>query len=63
MHKKIIIIIIIIIIIVVVVVVVNKYSYVTYIEVKLYIIPLIKSFTNTLFKEIVFYTQASMFRR
>ena len=53
MHKKIIIII--IIIIVVVVVVVNKYSYVTYIEVKLYIIPLIKSFTNTLFNEIVFY--------
>ena len=61
MHKKIIIII--IIIIVVVVVVVNKYSYVTYIEVKLYIIPLIKSFTNTLFKEIVFYAQASMFRQ
>ena len=56
MHKK-------IIIIIIVVVIVNKYSYVTYIEVKLYIIPLIKSFTNTLFKEIVFYTQASMFRR
>ena len=58
MHKKIIII---IIIIVVVVVVVNKYSYVTYIEVKLYIIPLIKSFTNTLFNEIVFYAKLLCF--
>ena len=49
MHKK----------IIIVIIVLNKYSYVTFIEVNLYIIPLIKSFTNTLFKEIVFYAQAS----
>ena len=59
------------IIIIIIIAIINQYSYITYKEVKLYTIPYLyriqaiyytpqtKPYTNTLVKEIVFYTQTS----